>query len=570
LRGGSCRLLMLLTLLILLLPAERVSAQALRLTDLPGGSLGLQAELFIETPAQPLDLAQAQALHRAGKFQAGQQQVLNFGIGAPPVWLRLALHSPGDQVVAMRVIAGTTWLDSIALYQLQGGQLMAQAHSGDEQASAPGLTPALGFVFPLDVPPGASELFLRVASVDPMVLPLELLTPEQLAQRQLQTGYFYGFVYGFLLALCSYNLLLFVGLRQRSYLYYGLYLATLVAMNMAYTGHGHAWFWPSSVLFQRYVIVVLMLLFGCSGLLFAARFLALAEHAPRALRAVQWLCGAALLIMMLAVLSAWHYVAVQLAFCFVALFTVTMVGLGLLTLRRGRQAGFYFLVAALCGMLGTLVTALSTWSVLPFRLWTFHALEIGFMLEASLLALALAYWVRQQQEAALHAEQIARLDPLTQLRNRRAFMEQAAAPWSTALRSGRPISMAVLDLDHFKQINDEMGHSAGDSALVKVARLLDQGCRAGDILARWGGEEFVLLMPETDLAQACVLAERLRLAIEKSRPALNNVAPALTASIGVAERGDALRLEDLINAADAKLFEAKHLGRNRVAPALAG
>ncbi len=559
--------LMFLTLLILLLPAGRVGADPLRLTDLPGGSLGLQAELFIETPAQPLNLAQAQALHRAGKFQAGQQQVLNFGIGAPPVWLRLALHSPGEQAQAMRLVAGTTWLDSIALYQLQAGQLIAQAHSGDEQAGAPGLTPAVGFVLPLDVPPGASELFLRVASVDPMVLPLELLRPEQLARRQVQTGYFYGFVYGFLLALCSYNLLLFAGLRQRSYLYYGLYLATLVAMNLAYTGHGYAWFWTGGVLFQRYVIVVLMLLFGCTGLLFAARFLALAEHAPRALRAVQVLCLAGLLCMGLALFKGWHYVAVQLAFYFVAIFTLIMVGLGLLTLRRGRQAGLYFLVAALCGMVGTLVTALSTWSVLPFKLWTFHALEIGFILEASLLALALAYWVRQQQDAALRAEQMARLDPLTQLRNRRAFLEQAAAPWSTALRSGRPLSLIMLDLDHFKQINDERGHAAGDKALVTVARLLDQGCRAGDVLARWGGEEFVLLMPETDLTQALALAERLREAIEQSRPALNNVAPALTASIGVAERGEALRLEDLINAADAKLFEAKHLGRNRVAPA---
>ncbi|WP_263555394.1 diguanylate cyclase [Paucibacter sp. B2R-40] len=555
--------------LALLLLTGPLLAEPLPVGDLPAGSVGLRAEVLIETPGLALDLAQAQALQRDGKFQAGRQQVLNFGIGAPPVWLRLALRNPGERARSLRLLAGTTWLDSLTLYQLQGGRLLAQLQSGDEQASAPGLTPALGFVFSLEVPPGESELFLRVASVDPMVLPLELLTPEQLGQRQLQAGYFYGFVYGFLLALCSYNLLLFAGLRQRSYLYYGLYLATLVAMNLAYTGHGYAWFWPGNVLVQRYVIVVLMLLFGCSGLLFAARFLALAEHAPRTLRAVQVLCLAGLLYMGLALLNGWHFVAVQLAFCFVAIFTLIMVGLGLLTLRRGRQAGFNFLVAALCGMLGTLVTALSTWSILPFRTWTFHALEIGFILEASLLALALAYWVRQQQDAALRAEQMARLDPLTQLRNRRAFLELAGSCWSTALRSGRPLSLIMLDLDHFKQINDEMGHSAGDKALVKVARLLDQGCRAGDILARWGGEEFVLLMPETDLGQACALAERLREVIEQSRPALNNVAPELTASIGVAERGEALRLEDLINAADAKLFEAKHLGRNRVAPALA-
>ncbi|MCV2358373.1 sensor domain-containing diguanylate cyclase [Paucibacter sp. TC2R-5] len=569
----------ILLLILLLLQAGRVGAEPLLvkgstgLTGLPGGSLGLQTEVFIETPgetvAQPLDLAQAQALQRAGKFNPGQQQVLNFGIGAPPVWLRLALHNPGAQAVEMRLLAGTTWLDSVALYQLQGDKLLTQVHTGDEQAGAQGLTPVLGFVFALRLPPGDSELFLRVASVDPMLLPLELVTPGQLAQRRLQTGYFYGLVYGFLFALCVYNLLLFAGLRQRSYLYYALYLATLIAMNMAYTGHGQAWFWPGAVYWQLYIIVVLIVLFGCSGLLFAARFLALREHAPRALRAVQWFCGLGLLGMLAAVLGDWHLAATLLAFFFVTIFTFAMVGLGWLTLRQRRRAGRYFLIAALCGMVGTLVTTLSTWSVIPFKTWTFHALEVGLMFEASLLALALAFWVRQQQDAALRAEQMARLDPLTQLRNRRAFLEQAAAPWSTSLRNSRPLSLIMLDLDHFKQINDEMGHAAGDKALVKVARLLEQCCRAGDILARWGGEEFVLLMPETDLQQACLLAERLRLSIENSRPALNNVAPLLTASIGVAERVQAARLEDLINAADAKLFEAKHLGRNRVAPAQA-
>ncbi|MCV2367797.1 sensor domain-containing diguanylate cyclase [Roseateles oligotrophus] len=565
--AGWSRVLMLALLLLSI--AGSNAAEPLRLTELPVGPLGLQAEIFVETSAAPLDLTQAQALHRAGKFSAGQQQILNLGIGARPLWVRLALNNPGEPLMAMRLLAGSTWLDSIELYLLHEGRLVSHLQSGDEQPKAPGLTPAIGFVFPISLAAGVSEVYLRVASVDPMVLPLDLLTVAQFAQREREISYFYGFVYGFLLALCSYNLLLFAGLRQRSYLYYALYLATLIAMNLAYTGHGYAWFWPGDVYFQRYVILVLMLLFGCSGLLFASRFLALAEHASRVLRGVAWSCAAAALAMLVAVLSDFHHAAALLAFSFVALFAVAMVGLGLLTLRRGRRAGFYFLIAALCGMLGTLVTALSVWGFLPFLPWTFHALEIGFILEASLLALALAHWVRQQQDAALRAEQIARLDPLTQLRNRRAFLEQAAAPWSTALRNGRPLSLIMLDLDHFKQINDQLGHAAGDRALIKVARLLEQGCRAGDILARWGGEELVLLMPETDLGQACMLAERLRVAIAQSRPALNNVAPELTASIGVAERGEALCLEDLINAADAKLFEAKHLGRNRVAPNLA-
>ena len=122
----------------------------------------------------------------------------------------------------------------------------------------------------------------------------------------------------------------------------------------------------------------------------------------------------------------------------------------------------------------------------------------------------------------------------------------------------------MLDLDHFKQINDAHGHSVGDQALVTCARMLASAGRAGDVVARWGGEEFIVLLPDTDQAQACALAERLRLALADCPIETQNSTLHITASFGVAERAESSQFDDLIRHADQALYRAKHAGRNRV------
>ncbi|MEI2421489.1 GGDEF domain-containing protein, partial [Arthrospira platensis SPKY2] len=140
--------------------------------------------------------------------------------------------------------------------------------------------------------------------------------------------------------------------------------------------------------------------------------------------------------------------------------------------------------------IGVVITALSVWHGLPFETALFHAAEAGAAIEGTLLALALAYRMRSIQSAHEVAEKLSRTDPLTGLLNRRAFADRGEGLWSTATRNDRPLSMVLLDLDHFKQLNDQFGHTAGDDALKAVATVLKSSLRRGDIAARWGGEEF--------------------------------------------------------------------------------
>jgi diguanylate cyclase (GGDEF)-like protein len=166
-------------------------------------------------------------------------------------------------------------------------------------------------------------------------------------------------------------------------------------------------------------------------------------------------------------------------------------------------------------------------------------------------------------EGALH-------DPLTGLHNRRHLEERLLAELSAAQRHGRPLSVLVADLDHFKRVNDTHGHLAGDEALKLAALVLRGALRKEDSLARYGGEEFVVVARETPAAGAGALAERLRRAVERSRCAVGEQEIALTVSIGVATAPD-LRPgppagidQALLKLADQALYQAKADGRNRV------
>ncbi|ADV67986.1 GGDEF domain-containing protein [Deinococcus maricopensis] len=157
-------------------------------------------------------------------------------------------------------------------------------------------------------------------------------------------------------------------------------------------------------------------------------------------------------------------------------------------------------------------------------------------------------------------EQYAFVDALTGLHNRRAFEQSLAQEAERAQHNGQPLSIIALDIDHFKRVNDTFGHDAGDHVLKDLARIVRREVRATDVVARWGGEEFILLLPTMDLPVAQACAERIRRAVDAHE---FSTGP-LSVSLGVATL---LRGEDtgaLFGRADAALYSAKRAGRNRV------
>ncbi len=211
----------------------------------------------------------------------------------------------------------------------------------------------------------------------------------------------------------------------------------------------------------------------------------------------------------------------------------------------------------------------------------------AFAIALGLLSLGLAGQLALNARAARHRErglaeartaleaqsallvQLARSDAVTGLANRRGLMDDLTAEVYRALRYRRPLSVLLIDVDHFKRVNDTSGHAFGDTVLHEVAATLRAALRASDLVARYGGEEFVVVLPETDLPSAGMTAEKLRSAIEAHDFTDGERHARVTVSLGVATLTDsrmspADTARRLLGKADAAMYAAKHAGRNRV------
>ncbi len=210
-------------------------------------------------------------------------------------------------------------------------------------------------------------------------------------------------------------------------------------------------------------------------------------------------------------------------------------------LTLGREEAFWVGIAASCMYVSCMVTSV-------FLHKTFNGnLELAYDLE----------------QAKKQAEDLACTDTLTGLNNRRAFFAKAEPLFAYCKRNAQPISALMLDIDHFKKINDNFGHAAGDIALRNLAHLIKTHLRESDIPCRFGGEEFAVLLPNTNVTEATEMANLLKKRMMENTIALaDNDALSVTASFGLAETGETV--EDLLNNADKAMYAAKHYGRNHV------
>lgn len=250
-------------------------------------------------------------------------------------------------------------------------------------------------------------------------------------------------------------------------------------------------------------------------------------------------------------------------------FEVYFIAIGATALRYDARITVSAGLCAISQYLALILTAHALWDLTDPRLdqlgygsfdWATQISRLILLGVATLLATAIV--LRSQR-----LRRQSRSDRLTGLPNRSFFDERVQAELSRARRYGEPVSLAMIDIDHFKKFNDTWGHAAGDVALKGVAAAILASVRQSDLLVRYGGEEFVVLLPGMDVQAAMERVEDMRMTVEQlplSIPRREDSAK-VTVSIGLAVYGlDGTQAEDLLDRADARLFEAKGKGRNRL------
>jgi diguanylate cyclase (GGDEF)-like protein len=323
-----------------------------------------------------------------------------------------------------------------------------------------------------------------------------------------------------------------------------------------FNGIAYQYAWPQSPLLGS----ALQSAFLMSALLFLVLFsrslLRVPLHSPRldwANRLLLALIGALL------VLAPFHdYAVLVRPISLAVLWAMAMVlAMGFTAWRAGEPTARYYLFAWSAFVAGVVAYMLKSFGLLPHGFLTQYGFQIGTVFEFILLSVALGIRVQQLRQQS-------RTDALTGLANRSRFDELIEAAFAQHGATA-PLALLVIDVDHFKRVNDEYGHAVGDRVLQRVADSLRKAMQGPQEACRYGGEEFAILLPRTDLARACAVAEALRAAIIDDRRE-----PAVSISIGVACTAGA-RFADpraLFRAADEALYAAKRGGRNRVVSAV--
>jgi diguanylate cyclase (GGDEF)-like protein len=422
-----------------------------------------------------------------------------------------------------------------------------------------------------------APLYVRVSRTGRMTTDLQFATStlERTLERAAAHALMIAFAFGALIAMAVSALLVRFVLADTLYPLFGT-LFGLQAIYLAYCS-GEGFGWPLFDLARplgNYAWNVPIAGAGAAASLFVREFANLRLFSERVYRAFGWLALgflalAASNVLSLIGLAVLVKTAGNLMFVGSAVFTLLV---SYLAWRRGNRAAGWFLIA--WALLCTLQIATAVWLLYGRAdnadALFYYGLAPSMVAAAVLIALGVADRMRAQNVALTEAQRRAQTDALTGVLNRSTLIERFDAACMRMQRRGLPVSVLFIDLDHFKQINDTHGHAAGDACLAAVVAPIQAELRQSDIIGRYGGEEFVVVLTGADAAAAAPVAQRVCQGVSGTRVEGFGAAIRLTCSIGVAS-SDTLGAwgQHLIAQADAAQYAAKRSGRNQVQQATA-
>jgi len=535
----------------------------IELSTVPGESFINEHLNILQDSSADLSLVNAFKQYKQGKFILNVDKKVNFGFTNDVIWASILINNSSANKIKKVFYIDSPWMDRADFYFIRDNKVTDKAFLGDTLPfnSRKNKTRMLSKKHVFNT--GVTLVLMRFQSKDPLIIPLFILSESKIKKVQIISSYFYGFIYGAFFILLIYNIAISMSLKDKGYVLYFLYLLSFFILNIAYTGHGFMYIWPDNILLQQWLFPFFIYLYIIFGVSFCFKFLKLKVFLSTLYRCKLWIYTGLFILAVYALIQPDQVFAVKSGLFFVSFLSVMYIYLGIFALKKGNKMAKFFIPALLMGTGGASISAATTLGIIPYHLFLFHSVEVGMLIEMSILALALGSNLKEVDKARVIAEVNAQIDHLTELYNRRAFIKAVLPQWHLGIRDRNQFSIILIDIDWFKNVNDDYGHAAGDAVLKDIAYTLKGKLRKSDVLARWGGEEFIIFLPNTQRVAAMKLANVIRKKIEKMTVLHEGLSLSITASCGVADFDDQMNdLDDLIKIADVGLYKAKNSGRN--------
>jgi diguanylate cyclase (GGDEF)-like protein len=529
----------------------------------PNKNIGKNLAFFEDTSGE-MSLAQIKNLS-FNEFTPLNKNIDTHLFTKSAFWYRFEVKNNESIPVSRLIVFGIPWLDSIKVAVID--------HKGKESVYKGGDTfayekRALNQPFPNflhEFTPGYSTVYVKVKTRDPFIVPISITDHvtflEEAATESNQTGFLYGIIVGMLF----YNLLIYLSIRIRFYAFYVLYLSAFLIMNISYKCYTFKWLLYDNPVLQNWAESTTIFLFSIIGLLFTQSFLNLKNYFPLLHRMTNIIILLFIGMMIVTPLMGYHY-HVMVAIALTVVFSLYVFSVAFYSLFNGYRYALFFLLGTSAGLLGSSITALTVMALIPYSDIGFKAIDYGMAIDVILLSLALGERVRILQDEKRSAQIEAKTDGLTGLLNRKAYSEITLNEVHRCKRYGGELSLIMLDIDYFKNINDTYGHAAGDQVLLGIVGILKSMLRENDYAFRLGGEEFMIVLPETGVNHATHLAERIRIEIENMSVLYLNHKISTTVSLGISEyRIDEIDIKEAEKRVDESLYSAKEAGRNKIA-----
>ena len=532
-------------------------------------------------------------------WQVSTQQTFSFGFTESVFWIKTTVVNPMARQRSLLAQVDYPFLDEVRLFIVKQEGIESYL-TGDSVPSSVRPMRHVQHLIPFDLEGVQSaDLYFRVRSQGTVQIPLDIWTQTAFIEMDHLRSILYGVFFGLLLSISLYHFFLFLSIREKAYLNYSMFYVSLLGAYVSLNGLPSIFFWPNTTnISDRFLIVCVgfAIYFPC---MFAYEVLAVKASRP-ALGIVMKGNGLLGLAMVALAFFLPYILSLKIVLALaISSITINFIVYVVRFLDRYPPAK-YMLLSGFFASVGLFITIFVKLGVIGSSFLTENASYIGVSMMALLHAFALSQRINMDkdqlastQQELLNAKQktnedldhlvrartfeleqaneklqrLSTTDALTKLGNRRYFDDLYLQAFHQGYRDQSSVSLLLLDIDHFKHINDTYGHQFGDACLIEAAKhILSCVRRPQDTVARYGGEEFVVLLPNTTLDGAVCIAELIVGRFREAKVFYTGAEIMMTVSIGVVSviPYAGLNEDHLLSKADKLLYRAKQNGRNRV------